>query len=305
MTPRSPTVLGGVAPPFDLPADAPEADRRLALARWIVAPENPLTPRVLANRLWHDHFGTGIVATPSDFGAMGATPTHPELLDWLARQVHAHGWRLKPLHRLIMTSKAYQQSSEYRSDAAADRRRLPAPLAVPARVGSRARRSATRCSSIAGVLDPRMGGPGFRLYRYLEDNVATYVPLDAPGPATYRRAVYHQNARAMRVDLLTDFDCPDPARAEPRRDATTTPLQALTLLNHRFTLDMAAALADRLRREAGPDDPSAQVDRAFALAYRPRPRPAERAASVALIGEHGLDAFCRALLNTNELITVD
>ena len=103
--------------------------------------------------------------------------------------------------------------------------------------------------SISGKLDLRMGGPGFRLYRYLEDNVATYVPLDEFGPETYRRSVYHQSARAASVDLLTDFDSPDCSRAAPRRDATTSPIQALTMLNHRFTLDMADAFADRLHRD--------------------------------------------------------
>ncbi|WP_152051095.1 DUF1553 domain-containing protein [Tautonia marina] len=297
------SALSGLESSFSLPLDAPEADRRLALARWIVAEDNPLTPRVLANRLWHYHFGTGIVDTPSDFGVMGGRPTHPELLDWLALRLLDEGWRLKPLHRLIMTSQAYQQSSAYRPEAASldgDSRLL---WRYPARrLSGEEVRDATL--QIAGALDPTMGGPGFRLYRYIQDNVATYVPLDDPGPETYRRAVYHQNARAMRVDVLTDFDCPDPASAAPRRDATTTPLQALTLLNHRFTLDMASALADRLRREGG-DDPAAQVDLAFALAFSRVPEEAERSSSLVLIDRHGLDAFCRALLNTNEFIYID
>src|SRR6185436_7089808 len=104
--------------------------------------------------------------------------------------------------------------------------------------------------SVSGKLDKKMGGPGFRLYEYQQDNVATYVPLDRHGPETYRRAVYHHNARAARVDVMTDFDCPDPSFAEARRASTTTPLQALTLMNHRFALDMAQALAERLQRDA-------------------------------------------------------
>ena len=296
--------LDGLDSAFELPADAPEADRRLALARWIVASDNPLTPRVLANRLWHYHFGTGIVDTPSDFGAMGGTPTHPELLDWLARRVLAEGWRLKPIHRLIVTSQAYRQSSEYRSEASAvdgDSRllwRFP-----PRRLSGEEVRDAML--AVSGELDRAMGGPGFRLYRYLEDNVATYVPRDDHGPDTYRRAVYHQNARAMRADLLTDFDCPDPAAAAPRRSETTTPLQALTLLNHAFTRDMADALAARLRDEAGDDDHDLQVDRAFALAFGRPPDDPERLAAVALIASHGLESFCRAILNANELISID
>ena len=103
---------------YELPTDSPERNRRLAFARWIVANDNPLTPRVLVNRLWQYHFGTGIVATPNDFGYMGERPTHPELLDWLASRLVTDGWRLKSLHKLIVTSQTYRQSSTYREDAA-------------------------------------------------------------------------------------------------------------------------------------------------------------------------------------------
>jgi hypothetical protein len=298
------SAFSAVTPGYELPAGAPEAERRLALARWLVAPENPLTARVLANRLWHYHFGIGIVDTPSDFGAMGSPPSHPELLDWLAGQVHLQGWRLKPLHRLIVTSAAYRQASAFRPDAArieGDSRllwRFP-----PRRLAAEEVRDTIL--ALAGRLDRRMGGPGYRLYRYLEDNVATYVPLDEAGPETYRRAVYHQNARASRADVLTDFDCPDFALAAPRRAATTSPLQALTLMNHRFTLDMAGALAERLEREAGDDDPEGQVCRAFLLAYGRRPDAEEVRLAARLARRHGLRAFCRAVLNSNELIAVN
>jgi hypothetical protein len=298
------SALSAVTPGFHLTDDTPEPERRLALARWLVDPRNPLTPRVLANRLWHYHFGIGIVDTPSDFGAMGSLPTHPELLDWLARQVRVHGWRLKPLHRLIVTSAAYRQASTLRPDAArvdASSRylwRFP-----PRRLAAEGVRDTTL--TLAGKLDRRMGGPGYRLYRYLEDNVATYVPLDEHGPETYRRAVYHQNARASRADVLTDFDCPDFAFAAPRRAATTSPLQALTLMNHRFSLDMAGALAERLRREAGTGDPEGQVRRAFLLAYARLPDGHEVRMAAELVRKHGLQSFCRALLNSNELITLD
>jgi mono/diheme cytochrome c family protein len=295
--------LDGIVPAYHLDAAAPESERRLALARWLVAPENPLTPRVLANRLWHYHFGTGIVDTPSDFGVMGGRPSHPELLDWLARQVHAQGWRLKPLHRLIVTSQAYRQGSAYRAAAAradADDRllwRFP-----PRRLSAEEVRDAML--AVSGLLDGRMGGPGFRLYRYVEDNVATYVPLDHPGPETYRRTVYHQNARAARVDLLTEFDCPDVAGAAPRRASTTSPLQALTLLNHRFTLDAAAALAARLKREAGAD-PAAQAELAFRLAFGRGPGPEERTAAAGLVRTRGPRGLARALFNASEFLFVD
>ena len=146
-----------------------------------------------------------------------------------------------------------------------------------------------------------MGGPGFRLYRYLEDNVATYVPLDQHGAETYRRAVYHQNARSSLIDGLTDFDLPDNASAAPSHISTTSPLQALTLLNHQFTLAMADALAERVKPEA---NETARVRRAFAIAFQRMPTASEETAALQLIAKHGWRAFGRALLNANELLYV-
>ena len=290
VAPSSLGVLSAALTGYSLPPTAPESERRRALADWLVDARNPLTPRVLANRLWHYHFGTGIVDTPSDFGVMGGRPTHPELLDWLARGLIEGGWKLKPLHRLIVSSQTYRQSSRDRAAASridgASRFLWRFP---PRRLSAEEVRDTIL--SAAGMLDSSMGGPGFKLYSYLQDNVSTYVPIDRPGPETYRRAVYHHSARASYLDLLTDFDCPDTAFGAPRRASTTSPLQALTLLNHGFALDAARGLADRLRRDAG-GDPVAQVRRAFALAFGRAPTAGE-------------SAFCRAVLNTNELIYVD
>jgi mono/diheme cytochrome c family protein len=287
---------------YKLKPEATEEERRTALADWLAQAEHPLTSRVWANRIWHYHFGVGIVDTPSDFGYMGGKPTHPELLDYLARQLTSNGWHTKPLHRLIMTSQTYRQASTSRADAAAldgDSRllwRFP-----PRRLSAEELRDTML--TVSGKLDLKMGGPGFRLYKYLQDNVATYVPLDEPGPETYRRAVYHQNARAARVDLMGEFDCPDNAISAPRRSATTTPLQALTLLNHKFTLDMAQAWADKLKRES-PTDAEAQTRSAFLAAFN-RPATDEEAKSgAAFIREVGLRAFCRAMLNANEFVYV-
>jgi hypothetical protein len=300
--PGSLSALGRVAPTFELPKTAPESERRLALARWLVREENPLTARVLANRVWQYHFGVGIVDTPSDFGKLGGLPTHPELVDWLAGRLHAEGWHLKALHREILLSQTYQQSAAWRESCgkidAASRFLWRFP---PRRLAAEEIRDSMLAS--AGLLDTRMGGPGFRLYRYLQDNVATYVPLDAPGPETYRRAVYHHNARACRLDLITDFDGPDCAFAAPRRDTTTSPLQALTLLNHQFTLDMAQALAKRLESEQS--DLSAQVRRSFVLINGRLPSESLVAVSMLFVRERGLPAFCRALLNGNEMIYLD
>ncbi|MBX3436431.1 MAG: DUF1553 domain-containing protein [Planctomycetaceae bacterium] len=306
VSPASLSFLKDVSPPdASLSDNGPE---RAALAEWIVDPRNPLTPRVLANRVWQYHFGTGLVDTPSDFGAMGSLPTHAALLDWLAQELITPegeggcGWRLKDLHRLILTSQAYQQKSAYREEALA----MDAGSRLLWRYPPR-RLSAEEIRDtmlfITGKLDPTMGGPGFKLYQYLQDNVATYVPLDKYGPETYRRSVYHHNARASRIDLMSDFDCPDPAFAAPRRAETTTPLQALTLMNHQFTLDMAAALTERIERDAG-GDASAQVKQSFVLAFGRLPDPGELDSSVRFVTQYGFPALCRVLLNANEFVYV-
>jgi mono/diheme cytochrome c family protein len=296
--PASMNTLARSTGTYELEFDSAEQERRLALAKWIVADDNPLTPRVLVNRLWHYHFGTGIVSTPSDFGYMGGRPSHPELLDWLAIQLQQHDWRLKPLHRMIMLSQTYRQSAGYQAEAAkidADSRflwRYP-----PRRLSAEEIRDTTL--AVADKLDPQMGGPGFRLFRYVQDNVATYHPLDKHGPETWRRAVYHHKARAMQIDLLTEFDSPDCAFSTPRRSSTTSPLQALTLMNHEFTLDMSASLASRLSEEPAMDG---QVRQAFALCYSREPTDDELSTCIGFIEEHDLPAFCRVLLNSNEFI---
>lgn len=321
VTPASLAALSGKTNPslasYELPSDAKEAERRLALADWITDPANPLTPRVLANRLWHYHFGAGIVDTPSDFGYMGGRPSHPELLDFLATKLLENNWRLKPMHRLIMTSKTYRQSSAHREQAARrdgdsrllwrfPPRRLSAEeirdtiLVVSGKLKAGGWHADDDKPSSSPVPD---GGPGFRLYHFMQDNVCTYVPLDVHGPDTYRRAVYHQNARASVVDLMTEFDLPDCAFSTPRRSETTTPLQALTMFNHGFTLDMAGFLADRIEHEAG-NEPEAQVQRAYQLCYARPPTQDESTACCRFIGQYSLPALCRVLLNTSELIYV-
>ena len=264
---------------------------------------------MLVNRLWHYHFGTGIVDTPNDFGYMGGRPTHPELLDFLAVKLKENGWRLKAIHKQIMLSKAYQQSSTFRTKAAkvdGDARllwRFP-----PRRLSAEEIRDTML--TVANKLNPKIGGPGFRLYRYMQDNVSTYEPLDAHGPDTYRRAVYHHNARASVVDLMTEYDQPDCAFSSPRRAQTTTPLQALTMLNHKFTLDMADALASRITTsltEPRSTSPQAelQVAELFQIAYQRNPTEAERTKLATAVTQTSLRAVCRAVLNSSELIYID
>lgn len=302
VNPASLSILNKVAPSYQLDANGQEAERRMKLAEWLTDSRNPLPPRVLANRIWQHHFGTGIVDTPNDFGFMGGKPSHPELLDFLAAALLENGWKLKPMHRLVMTSRAYRQSSQWSESAA----RIDGESRLlwrfpPRRLSGEEIRDTIL--HVAGKLDLKRGGPGFRLYEYQQDNVATYVPLDKHGPETYRRAVYHQNARASVIDLMSDFDQPDCAFSTPRRTNTTTALQALTMLNHSFTVDMAEALSLKVE-SAGPET-TARVKQLFSLAYQRPPKEDELAQAKLLADSHGLRALARALLNSSELIHLD
>ncbi|MEM9016206.1 MAG: DUF1553 domain-containing protein [Verrucomicrobiota bacterium] len=302
VVPASLSTLSESAPGYELSTEAPEAERRLELANWIADSRNPLTLRVLANRLWHYHFGTGIVDTPNDFGYMGGRPTHPELLDYLAVRLREGEWRIKDLHRFLMTSQAYQQASTWRESAArVDGESRLLWRFPPRRLSAEEIRDTMLM--VSGKLDKTMGGPGFRLFHFMQDNVCTYEPLDEHGPETYRRAVYHQNARASVVDLMTEFDQPDCTFSAPERAETTTPLQALTLLNHDFTMDMSAALAACLSGLG--EDPAAQVREVFQLIYQRDPDPEELGRTISAIHELGLVSVCRALLNSSELIFLD
>lgn len=234
---------------------------------------------------------------------MGGRPTHPELLDFLALKLKENGWRIKEMHRLIMLSDAYRQSSGWRDDAGKIDGESRLLWRFPPRRLS-AEEIRDTILSVSGLLDKRMGGPGFRLYHFMQDNVCTYVPLDIHGPETYRRAVYHQNARASVVDLMTDFDQPDCAFSSPARAETTTPLQALTMLNHSFTLVMADGLAKRIEEAAGADV-TGQTNAAFEILFQRKPDKEEAQKTVEAIRSLGLRSVCRALLNSSELIYLD
>jgi mono/diheme cytochrome c family protein len=297
-----PAALRSVAPALVLDAKTTESERRKALARWIADPANPLPARVMVNRVWQYHFGRGIVSTPSDFGYNGAAPSHPQLLDWLASKYIADGWRLKPLHRLIVTSAVYRQSN-LRDDKALgiDRNNLLLWRMAPRRLEAESIRDAILAAS--GRLDTRMGGPGYNVWEPNSNYVAVYKPRGELGPDTFRRMVYQFKPRSQPDPTFGAFDCPDAALVAPRRNVSTTALQALNLLNSRFILQQATHFAERLEREAGPDR-SRQAERGFALAFGRPPSSIERDAAVSLIASHGAAAFCRALYNANEFVYV-
>jgi hypothetical protein len=243
------------------------------------------------------------VATASDFGFNGARPSHPELLDWLAAEFRDNGWRLKPLHRLIMLSAAYRQSGRPDPQAlAVDRFNRLLWRRAPRRLTGEELRDALL--AVSGKLDLRLGGPSFSVWEKSTNFTTAYRPRAELGPEEFRRMVYAFVPRSQKDPTFGVFDCPDGALARPKRTVSTTVLQALNLLNSREVLAQAEFLAERLRREAGAD-PAAQARRAFALAFGRPPAAPEQAAAAALVREHGLSALCRALFNANEFLYVD
>jgi hypothetical protein len=289
---------------FNLKRDASDAERRRNLAAWITHPDNPLFARVIVNRLWHYHFGVGLVDTPSDFGFNGGRPSHPELLDWLAHEFIKSGYRLKPMHRLIMNSATYRQASRYRAEANkldAENRWLWRHS--PQRLEAEALRDSML--AIAGQINLQNGGPGYQDFKLtIRGATHYYDPMDADDPALYRRSIYRTWARSGRNNLLDGHDCPDPSTMAPRRAVTTTPLQALALLNNSFVLRMADRLAERAQKDAGADL-RRQIIRVYELAYSRRPTDAEVARVLPLVERQNLAVFCRAVLNSNEFVYVD
>ena len=287
-----------------LPSDASDADRRQKLAEWIASEKNPLFARTIVNRVWHYHFGRGLIDTPNDLGFNGGQPTHRELLDWLACELIAKNWSLKELHKLIVTSATYQQASRPRAECLAvdaDNRLLW--RFSPRRLEAEAVRDAMLAAS--GQLNSAVGGVSYMDFKpYENKNAQYYEPADPIGSEFNRRSVYRFWARGGKNPLLDTFDCPDPSTTTPKRGTTTTPLQALSLLNNSFTLRMADHLAERLEKER-PGDADKQVVRVFELVCGRPASVAEQTASAAFIREHGLASFCRVLLNTNAFLYVN
>jgi hypothetical protein len=308
VVPRGIAALAGISPDWQLDEAASEADRRKALAAWIADASNPLTARVIVNRLWGWHFGQGLVSTPSDFGFQGGLPSHPELLDWLAGELvnpsEGTAWSLKRIQRLIVTSATYRQAS----------RAVPQALAVdadnrwlwrhaPHRLEGETFRDAVL--AVSGQLNPQLGGPGYRDFTVSSaGNNETYTVFDAVGPDFSRRSLYRTCVRSGTSPLLDTLDCPDPSVGTPRRSVTSTPLQALMLLNNKFMEHYAARFAERLQKDA-PDDPAAQVRRGYALAFAREPSAEELEFARRMIAERGLTEFCLVLFNVNEFLFID
>jgi hypothetical protein len=321
--PGVPAVLAAKPPAKPTPT-AHSTGRRLWLARWLTSADNPLTARVIVNRIWQLHFGEGLVASSNDFGVMGDPPSHPELLDWLARELVASGWRLKPLHRLIILSRTYQQSSDYSPESG---RIDPSATTLwrwrPRRLEAETVRDSVL--AVSGRLNPRMGGPSFYPILPREVLEGQSRPGENWGQSDdreqSRRSIYIFAKRSLAVPELEILDAPDSTSSCERRMISTTGPQALTFLNGAFMNEQARHFAARLAAEAG-QDPKEQVARAFELALGRPPRAEESRAALEFLDRQegqiradagtsaeplaarrkALESFCLVVLNMNEFV---
>jgi hypothetical protein len=300
VTPGGIASLQTVSAEFELSADAPEAERRKELAEWITSYKNPLFARVIVNRLWHYHFGRGLVTSPNDFGFNGARPTHPQLLDFLAQYLIDHNWSLKAVHKMIVTSDTYRQSSKPRPDMMkVDAGNQWFWRYSPQRLEAEVVRDAML--RVTGTLNPQLGGPSYRNFETFNRNSQFYVMKDKTGPEYHRRTIYRMWVRSGRNQLLDALDCPDPSTTTPDRAVTTTPTQSLSLLNNSFVLRMADELATRIENEQHPTT-AANVSAAYLWVLQRKPKPKEMTLAVPFVEEHGLPALGRILFNTNEFL---
>jgi hypothetical protein len=322
MKPAAVAAVPGVSAEFQIPDLQDEGQRRAALAKWITDTNNMLTRRSIVNRVWHYHFGRGLVETPNDFGHMGALPSHPELLDWLAFWFVENGESLKKLHRLIVTSATYRQASqEGRASRVPD---LPVKGTVGDSYNSslqldsanrllwrmnRARLDSEQFHdavlAISDQIDLAMGGPSVQQFAFKDDHspVYDYARYDFDGPSANRRSIYRFIVRSVPDPLMEALDCPDANTLTPVRNVTTTALQALATLNDAFLLRQCERLAERLTRERKTTD--AQIMRAYELALARQPKGQEREKLIAHAQKHGLASACRVLFNCNEFMFID
>ena len=303
VSPAALRAVTGKSSDFGLAPDASDADRRMKLAEWITDRDNPLFVRVMVNRLWQYHFGQGLVTTPSDFGFNGGHPSHPDLLDWLAQAFRDNGYRLKPMHRLMVISATYRQSSSPDTVAAkidADNRLQWRK--TPLRLEAEEIRDAVLVAT--GQLNAAVGGVGYRDVRHFQFKGSNfYVSIDETGPESRRRTIYRFSPRGGRNPFLDTFDCPDPSVTTPKRAATTTPLQSLALMNNALVFQMADDFANRMKREAG-DSTVAQIKLVYLVAYAREAYKPEVESAAHFVREHGLASFCRVVLNSNEFLYV-
>ena len=303
VAPAGVSLLRGLSGDLGLPPDAPDAERRRRFAEWLTSPDNSLFARVIVNRVWHYHFGAGLVDSPNDFGYNGGQPSHPELLEWLAADFLRHGGSLKHLHRQILLSASFRQSSRLDSAAAAQDASARLLWRFPSqRLPAEAVRDAML--SVSGALNPMLFGPSFRPFEIIKNpgSYHSYSPVDSADAALQRRTIYRMNINSGGNPMLDALDCPLPSVKTPKRSVTTTPLQALSLMNNPFADRMARTFAARVSAER--EEPAARIAWAYELALGRPPRPEEAASAAELAASAGLEALCWALFNLSEFLYV-
>jgi hypothetical protein len=294
-------------PPTEIPpGDGRTSGRRRALAEWLASPRNPLTPRVIVNRIWHHHFGRGIVATLDNFGQMGDRPTHPALLDWLAVEFMNQGWSIKRMHRLIMTSDAYRMASAY--DHAANGEKDPQNQYLWRFRAQRLDAEVVRDSILAagGGINLTIGGPP--VFPNLPKEVLTSVSFGVwkqqeDGPDVWRRSVYIYRRRGLAFPMFQVFDLPEQNITAGARYVSTVPTQALTLLNNPFVLRQAELFAGRVRQAAGAD-PAKQIDLAYRVALTRAPSQTELSVALDFLKSQSLADLTHVLFNLNEFVYI-
>lgn len=284
-----------------LEKDTSEQERRIQLADWLASKQNPFTARVMVNRIWQGHFGVGIVSTPSDFGRSGSKPSHPELLDWLASRFIESGWDIKQLHRTIVLSDVYRQSSSFDQKASeidADNRLL---WRYPTR---RMEAEAIRDSvlSVSGQLNCLMFGSGFNLFDQ-RGGLSGFTPVEKFSSGNLRRMIYAHKVRREVDAVFGAFDCPDAGQSMAIRRASTTPIQALNLFNSRFMIDQSEAFANRVQYESG-DDLKSQIIHAYRLALTRDPTEDEKVDCLPVVKKYGIAVLGRAIFNSNEFLFI-
>ena len=297
VAPAIPRVLGNLK----LDLNQPESERRIALAEHLTQQDHPLTARVIVNRVWHHHFGHGLIDTPSDLGLMGSTPTHPKLLDWLAATFIKNGWSLKHLHRRIVLSETFRQNNRPNPTAIAiDAEARLLWRFPPRRMEAEAIRDTILQTS--GKLNLSAGGPGFSLFKQ-RGGLSGYDSLEVFDETGWRRMIYAHKIRMQSVDIFGAFDCPDAGQMKPKRTRSITPTQALSLFNSPFVNRQAQFFADRINKESDATTES-QIQSAFQIALSRQPTSAEQQALETLVAEQGLTQLCRVLMNTSEFVYI-
>ena len=300
-SPGTLSCVTGLPSRFQLPKESNEGTRRLALANWLADKNNVLTWRSIVNRIWHYHFGRGIVSTPNDFGKMGTAPTHPKLLDWLAIEFRNRGGSLKWLHKTIVLSKTYRQSTTDRPKCQSidsenkllwrmNRQRLDAESIHDTVL------------SLSGMLDLTMSGPSARQFTSKKGIHITptidYLNFDPDDPANLRRSVYRFIFRTVPDPLMEALDCPNASQLAPRRASSATALQALAMLNNRFLVRQSEHIANKLKKETDP------IGELFLRAYGRPGTASEITAVTNYKNVHGFANACRIIINSSEFLYI-